>query len=152
MTFPGDALPSDKIAVGPRFEVELGGSIVATFSECSGLGVTIQTEKLEEGGVNNTTRKLPGRSDFTNIVLKRGVTHSTDLYDWLVKVMNGQKVRQNISIRVFSWKPSGGGLEEMVNWQFANAFPVKWTGPSFQATGNAIAVETLELAHDGFVA
>ncbi|MPZ49086.1 MAG: phage tail protein [Dehalococcoidia bacterium] len=139
------------MAVAPRFEVELGGSIVATFSECSGLGVTIQTEKLEEGGVNHTTRKLPGRTDFTNIVLKHGITHSTDLFDWLMRVMNGEKARQNVSIRVFGWEPSGSALAEMVSWQFSNAFPVKWTGPQLQATGNAIAVETLELAHDGFV-
>jgi phage tail-like protein len=94
---------------------------------------------------------VPGRSDFTNIVLKHGVTESTDLYDWLVKVINGEKVRQHISIRVFSWQPSGGSLTEMVTWQFANAFPVKWTGPTLQTTSNTVAVETLELAHDGFV-
>ncbi len=145
-TFAGDTRQDDKIALSVLFGIEIGGELVATFSECSGIGVTLQTEKVEEGGLNYTTHKLPGRADFSNITLKRGITKSTDLLDWVQDVMRGKRKRQNISIHVFN-----ADLEKITSWQFVDAFPVKWTGPSLQSTSNAIAVETLELAHEGFV-
>jgi phage tail-like protein len=147
-TFTSDARPSGaKLAIGPRFFVELEGITVATFSECSGLGLTVATEKVEEGGVNYTTRKLPGRTDFTNLVLKHGVTSSTELFDWVKETINHRIKRKTLTLHVITPDPSGA---EMTHWKFLRAFPVKWTGPTFQATSNAIAIETLELAHDGF--
>jgi phage tail-like protein len=147
LTFPSDARPTgDRIAISSRFIVEIDGIESATFSECSGLGMTMATDKLEEGGVNHTTRKLPGRTDFTNIVLKEGVTSTPELMEWMLKAVNGKIERKTVTVKVISEKPSTG----IATWVFIRAFPVKWTGPSFQTSQNSAAIETLELAHDGF--
>ena len=151
-TFAGDARQDGpKFAIALHYAVEINGIEVATFAECSGLGLTVQTDKIEEGGVNHTTRKLPGRTDFTNIVLKHGVTSSTELFDWVMKTINNRDgnnlERKTVTIHVLEVARS---TTEMTHWQFMRAFPVKWTGPSFQVSSSAVAVETLELAHDGF--
>jgi phage tail-like protein len=148
MAHTSDTRPAgDKVAVGHRFGLEIGGIEVATFSECSGFGLTVATEKIEEGGVNYTTRKLPGRTDFTNIVLKHGVTSSTELFDWVMETVNGRVKRQTVTLHVLN---PGQKPEEMTFYEVLRAFPVKWTAPTFQTTSNAGAIETLELAHDGF--
>lgn len=143
--YPGDAV-SDKTATAFCFTVEVDGSIIAMFTECSGLGLSIAEEKYEEGGENNVTLKFPGRVDYTNLTLKRGIAESTDLLDWVKGVMQGEHLRKNVSIRVLT-----PDLTEIQRWQFKDAFPVRWTGPSLQTTSNSVAVETLELAHNGFV-
>jgi phage tail-like protein len=145
-TFVGDDVTS-KTATAGRFAVEIDGSIVATFSECSGLAVTIAVQKYEEGGDNGVTLKFPGRADYSNIVLKHGITESTDLFDWIMQIINGENARKNVSIRVVNQD-----LSDIRVWHFTGAFPVKWTGPTMQTTSNSIAIETFELAHEGFVA
>ncbi|HWC28776.1 MAG TPA: phage tail protein [Dehalococcoidia bacterium] len=147
-SYTSDGRPdSDKIALAPRFDLEITGIVVATFAECSGLGLTIATDKIEEGGVNYTTRKVPGRADFTNLVLKRGVTESTDLFDWVMETLNGRCKRKTVTLHVLA---PGNRPSEITFYEFIRAFPVKWTGPTFQVSSNAAAIETLELAHDGF--
>jgi phage tail-like protein len=146
ITFTGDAV-SSKTVVAHNFAVEIDGSIVAKFTECSGLAVTVSVDKYEEGGDNGVTLKFQGRTDYTNIVLKSGVAESTDLFDWMLKIIRGEYSRKNVSIRVLA-----ADLSEIRSWQFTGAFPVKWTGPSLQSSSNSMAIETLELAHEGFVA
>ncbi len=151
-TFSGDAMPSGgKTGLAARFEVEIDGSVVASFSECSGMGVTVATEKLEEGGANSKTLKFPGRVDYSNLTLKHGVTDSTDLFDWFMQVVRGEKVRKQVSVRLFNYGSGSGEMVETVSWQYLNAFPVKWTGPSLEAGSTSVAIESLELAHEGFV-
>jgi phage tail-like protein len=148
IAFPSDTRPAgDKIAVGARFDLEIEGIQVASFAECSGFGLTVATDKLEEGGVNHTTRKLPARTDFTNIVLKKGVTESTELFDWVMEAINGRIKRKTVTLHVLN---PGAKPEEMTFYEVLRAFPVKWTGPTFQTSANQAAIETLELAHDGF--
>jgi len=144
-TLAGNDVTS-KTAATQRFSVEIDGSIAATFSECSGLAVQIATQKYEEGGDNGVTLKFQGRVDYTNIVLKHGITESTDLFDWLLRIVRGEYARKNVSVRVLT-----SDLSEIRSWQFKGAFPVKWTGPTLNTTSSSIAIETLELAHEGFV-
>ncbi|HXH22477.1 MAG TPA: phage tail protein [Dehalococcoidia bacterium] len=145
-TFAGDSLKSDKYVIGPRYCVEIDGLIEATFSECSGLSATLRTDKWEEGGANETTLKFPGRTDFGNIVLKRGVTSSAELFRWFTDQLMGVKNRKTVTIKLVNHD-----LEVLESWEFKDAFPVKWTGPTLQATSNAIAIESFEIAHDGFL-
>jgi phage tail-like protein len=148
MAFTSDTRDTgDKVGVAHRFDLEIGGIKVASFAECSGFGLTVATDKLEEGGVNHTTRKLPGRTDFTNIVLKHGVTSSTELFDWVMETVNGRVKRQTVTLHVLN---PGQKPEEMTFYEVMRAFPVKWTAPTFQTSSNSGAIETLELAHDGF--
>ncbi len=147
MTLAGDSMPNDKIGIGPRFAIEIKGIQAATFSECSGIVATMRTDKLEEGGVNGTTLKFPGRTDFGNVTLKHGVTHSTDLFDWFEKIVEGEKDRRDIAVQVFD--PGDSSESPLLTWWLINAFPVKWTAPSLQTSSNAIALEAVEFALEG---
>lgn len=132
-----------------RFYVEIkketgGAEIKAAFAECSGLQAETEVLSYEEGGLNNTVHRLPGRTKFGNVTLKRGVTTSNELWDWYYKVITGKVERQNVSIILYN-----SDYEEVMRWNLANAFPVKWVGPNFVSSENTAAVETLELAHEG---
>jgi phage tail-like protein len=145
-TFAGDTLKSDKLGLAPRFAVELDNSIIATFSECSGLSATMRTDKWEEGGANYTTLKFPGRVDFSNLTLKHGETDSFDLFNWFLLVLGGKPARKEMTVKLMTYN-----LEMLREWHFVGVFPVKWTGPTLQTTSNTIAIEAIEFAHDGFI-
>jgi phage tail-like protein len=137
---------SDKTATALRFIVEVDGSILAQFSECSGLDVTVAADSYQEGGDNGVTLKFPGRVDYSNLQLKRGIAESTDLFDWMMAVTRGEHVRKNVSVQVVT-----PDMTVIRTWQFKEAFPVKWTGPSLQSTGSSAVVEALDLAHEGLL-
>lgn len=127
-----------------RFHVEIEGIEEAAFTECSGLQAETEVFTYEEGGLNNTVHQLPGRSKFSNVTLKRGVASSNELWDWYYKVIMGTVERKNVSLVLYACDYS-----EVMRWNLANAFPVKWVGPNFRSDDNTALVETLELAHEG---
>jgi phage tail-like protein len=129
-----------------NFLVEIDGITRAAFHEASGFDSSIDIIEHREGGENITLRKLPGMVKYANISLKRGVTDDRDLYDWHLKWVSGDPAakRQNGSIILLDRQG-----QEKVRWNFYNAWPAKWTGPSLTAEGNDVAIETLELAHEG---
>jgi phage tail-like protein len=77
-------------------------------------------------------------------VLKRGVTDDHSLWDWRKKVIEGKTDRQHGSIVLCD---EAG--DEKVRWNFVEGWPTKWTGPAFNATNNGVAIETLEIVHEG---
>ncbi|MDY6911256.1 MAG: phage tail protein [Chloroflexota bacterium] len=133
-----DAFPTAK------FGIEIGSIMAAEFTEVTGLEAEVEIFEYQEGGNNLFTHKLPGRVKFPNITLKRGVTDSRDLWDWFQSGIYGQIQRKNMSIMLFD--QSG---EEAKRWNFVNAYPIKWTGPSFKASDNSISIETLVIVHEG---
>jgi phage tail-like protein len=131
--------------LGARFFVEIEGVDQGGFTECTGLQAEVELTDYQEGGNNGYVHKLAGRTKFTNVVLKRGVTDSTDLWDWFQDVSRGQIERKDVSVVLYNSE-----LEEVRRWNLREAFPSKWVGPAFNATTPAVAIETLELAHHGF--
>src|SRR5215203_1982093 len=127
-----------------NFAVEIDGLARAGFRECSGLDASQDPIEYCEGTEGLTARKLPGLNKFSNITLKWGMTDDTELWDWRKKAMTGKVERKNGSIVLLD----DTGAEKM-RWNFREAWPTKWTGPSFNATGNEVAIETLEIAHEG---
>jgi phage tail-like protein len=127
-----------------NFLVELDGITRAAFHEASGFDSTIDVIDHREGGENTTLRRLPGLTKYSNIVLKWGMTDELELYNWHKDAVKGKVVRKNGS--VVGLDRSG---TEVARWNFLNAWPTKYTGPSFTAEGNDVAIETLELAHEG---
>ena len=133
-----------------RFVVELGSVQVAGFAECTGLNMETKVFEYKEGGNNGTTLKFPEASTYGNVTLKRGMTQSTDLLDWHLDVINGQfhtnprAAKANIAI-VLNDEAGNAAWR----WNLLRAFPVKWVGPELKASGNEVAIETLELAHEG---
>jgi phage tail-like protein len=117
-----------------NFRVEIDGITRAAFSEVTGLDSTIES----------TVRKLPGLTKYSNIVLKWGMTDDHELYDWHRDAVRGNVQRKNGSVVVLDRQGA-----EKVRWNFFNAWPVKCDPPDFNAHANDVAVETLELAHEG---
>jgi phage tail-like protein len=128
-----------------NFLVELDGIAQASFSECSGLETTTEVIDHREGGDNTTVRKLPGKTTYSDITLKAGMTDSKELWTWRQQVIEGKFPRKNGSIVVFDL----ANKTEVARWNFVNAWPTKWDGGSFNAKGNEVAIETLVLAHEG---
>lgn len=128
-----------------NFLVELDGITQASFTECTGLGAKTEIIEMREGGDNTTVRKLPGKMTYTDITLKWGLTDSTELWVWRQQVIDGNIVRKSGSIVVYDLS----NHTEVARWNFVNAWPSDWQGPTFNAKGSDIAIETLVLAHEG---
>jgi phage tail-like protein len=129
-----------------NFIVEIDGIARAGFRECSGLDTANDPVEYREGVDGRGVRKLPGLTKSSNITLKWGSTDDTSLWDWRQTVMDGTVQRKNGSIVLLD----DAGAEK-ARWNFHDAWPTKWTGPSLNATGNDVAIETLEIAHEGLV-
>ncbi len=105
---------------------------------------SIQTEDYQEGGNNRTTLKFPKHITYTNIRLKRGITQSDELWKWFNDFIegNGQRKDGSITLRDEQQNP-------VKVWQFKRGLPVKWTGPTLNAAQSQIAIQELEIAHEG---
>lgn len=135
-----------------KFVFTIDGLTIGTFTEISGLSVQIEVEELAEGGQNQYTHKLPGRMKWPNLVLKRGVTNTDNLFAWFAKSSgdgfagNGNKIdRRNGAVTLVD---STG--KSVRTWKFTQAYPVKWSGPKLAASSRDLAVEELEVCHYGF--
>lgn len=128
-----------------NFLVEIDGITRAAFRDCSGIDSSQQASDYREGGEPLRVRKIPGLNTYSNINLKRGVTMDAELWEWRKKAADGRVERKNLSIILLDDKG-----DEQIRWNFVDAWPTKWAGSSFNATGNDVAVEELDLAHEGF--
>lgn len=128
---------------GYRFRVELDGVERAGFQECSGLDFSQDPIEYREGPDPLYPRKLPGLTKFSNITLKWGITKDEELWDWREQALKGTVQRKNGSIILVDDEGN-----DKTRWNFEAAWPAKWTGPTFNATANEVAVETLEIAHE----
>jgi phage tail-like protein len=130
---------------GRNFIVEINGITQAGFSEVSGLGSSIQIIEYREGNdKTQSNQKLPGRVDYPNIVLKWGVTNNDELLKWHLELIKGDIKRKNM--RIVLMDASGTPRKA---WKIREAWPAKWTGPVLNAESNDVAIETLEIAHEG---
>jgi phage tail-like protein len=131
---------------GFRFLVEIDGITRAAFRECSGLDSTQDPIDYREGDEPLRMRKLPGLNKFSNISLKRGITNDVELWEWRQKVAEGRidEARRNGSVILLDDKG-----DEKARWNFVEGWPTKWAGPSLNATGNEVAIETLDIVHEG---
>jgi phage tail-like protein len=131
-----------------KFWVEIESIIVAQFQDCSGLKVERSVERIEEGGVNDHEHILPGRSKYSNITLKYGMSNSKEIWNWFQEgLLDGKVKRINFSILLRDVK---GDVAR--RWNVVDAFPVRWEGPQFTSDSNQAAIETLEIAHHGITA
>jgi phage tail-like protein len=117
---------------------------VGGFSECSGLEMALQVEEYREGGNNGTVLKFPTRTTWGNIRLRRGVVASDDLWKWHYSFVEGKGTRRDGTIIL-----QNDAHQPVRVWNFTRGLPVKWTGPAMNATQGQVAVEELEIAHEG---
>ena len=126
-----------------NFRVEIEGLTVAEFSEVSGL--ESETAVIEyRTGADRVTRKLPGLTKFGSLVLRRGLTENAELWNWRKTVVDGNVERKNGAVVLLA----DDGTEVM-RWNFRNGWISKWAGPEFNAKSSDVAIETIEIAHEG---
>lgn len=128
---------------GFNFMVEIDGITQAGFQECGGLDASTDPVDYREGTDPNHVRKLTGLNKYVPVTLKRGITDSDELWKWRQTVIDGKTERRNGSIILLD----EAGAEKL-RWNFVGAWPSKWTGPAFNSTNNAVAIETLEITHE----
>lgn len=130
-----------------NFRVEIDGLTVGSFSECSGLTSEGDAVDYREGtDFPLTVRKLMGLRKYTNIVLKRGYTTNNELWSWYKNIMNGVADRRNGSIILMDEEH-----KDVMRWSVENAWINKIEGPTFNATANEVAIESIELVHEGLM-
>jgi len=127
-----------KIATAISF-VTAGG-----FSECTGLDASLEVEPYNEGGENSYVHQFPTRITYSTITLKRGIGFSEDLWNWHFSYVSGKGARRDgliflqnelhIPVKVFF---------------FRRALPLKWSGPALNAAQSSVAIEAIEIAHEG---
>lgn len=129
-----------------NFLIEIDGITRAGFSEVSGLTSDTNVMEYRDGdeGPPATVRKLPGLVKFTNIVLKRGYTTDTALWTWRQTVLDGVTQRTTGTITLLD-----EARNPALSWNFTAGWPVKLEGPGMNGKTSDVAVETLEIAHEG---
>ncbi len=128
-----------------NFLIEVDGVVKGGFSEASGLTTDTNIIEYREGAEQQgTPRKLAGLMKYNNIVLKRGWTKDKSLWEWRKKVIDGKTQRNSGSIVLLD-----EARNEALRWNFREGWPSKWEGPALNAKTSEVAVETLEIAHEG---
>lgn len=134
--------------VGFHFGIDIGNGVISGyFTECSGLGSeheVIEQKVVTKDG-HEVVVKQPGRLKWENVVLKRGITSSMDIWKWRKLVEDGKvkDARKEGSIYMYDQN-----LKIVAQWDFNGAWPVKVTGPQPKADSNEIGVEELTIAHE----
>lgn len=126
---------------GYNFRIELDNTSVASFRECSGLTLSTDAVDYREGkDVPLSVRKLTGLRKYTNITLKRGYTQNEDLWKWYKNIMNGVSDRRSGAVVLQDEEHN-----DVLRWNFINAWISKWEGPTMNATSNDVAIEAIEI-------
>jgi phage tail-like protein len=122
------------------------------FQDVTGLSFEIETEPLKEGGENRFEYKLPKRTKYPNLVLKRGLLTGSAILDWMNSAMN-----TFYTMVVYDFKPADIMItlldeadKPVAIWNVVQAYPLKWSVSDFKSTENAVVVETIELAYQYF--
>ena len=128
-----------------HFQVEWGGTRIG-FSEVSGLTMEVQAIEYRDGASPvYSVLKMPGIPKFNNITCKRGVVpNDNEYYNWVNTIQLNKAERRDITISLLNEAHA-----PVMVWKVRNAFPVKLEGPSLKSTGNEVAIESLEIAHEG---
>jgi phage tail-like protein len=117
-----------------------GSAVSGGFSEVSGLEISIEAIPYRNGNEDITVRQIPGLKSYANIVCKRGSTGHVEFWRWIKRALDGQVERADGSIIL-----QDENQTEVMRWNFSRGWPCKYTGPTFNAANNEIAMETLEI-------
>ena len=132
---------------GFNFMVDLGGiggedTLAGGFKEVEGLGVSIDQLEYRDGNEKSSSvRKFPGLRHFSNVTLKRGFLTDTRLWDW---INSDPPDKRTVVITLLDEQRAS-----RVRFVLHQAWPCKWSGPHLNAKGNDVAIESIELTHEG---
>ena len=126
-----------------HFSVEIDGIADSSFASVSGLEGTVEVDEYREGS-DSSVRLEPGSVSYSNIVVRRGLTSSNELFEWWSAVAAGNENRRNVSVVLLDRR-----RQEVARWNVHDAWPVRYAAPDLDAESDDVAIETLELAHEG---
>jgi phage tail-like protein len=128
-----------------HFQVQWGGERIG-FTEVTGLDMQVEAIEYREGNSREYSKvKMPGMHKFSNITLKRGtITGDSDFYKWINEINLNQITRRDLVISLLNEEH-----RPVLTWKAKQAFPVKLQASDLKADGNEVAIETIEIAHEG---
>lgn len=135
--------------VGFHFKVEvlgIGNDNDSRFQSVSGLSLEFDVESIKEGGENRFEHKLPGRSKYPDLSLKRGLLTDSSVIEWCRNALQLHDIEPK-SLRVSLLDESH---QPVMSWKIHNAWPRKWSISDFNATDNSIVIETIDLCYNYF--
>ncbi|UZK70318.1 phage tail protein [Sphingomonas sp. S1-29] len=121
-----------------------GLAAAGSFTEVSGLEIEVAPIEYRTGSEGTTTRKSAGLRKYTNLTLKRGITGDLVFWNWILAGIQGTIQRADGSIVMLDENRT-----EVMRYNFVRGWPCKYTGPGLNAANNEIAMETLEICHEG---
>jgi phage tail-like protein len=141
-------MPTDK-RIDPyrgfNFRVEINGQVIGGFTDVNGLVADRDSIDYREGtDVPSNVRKLPGLSKFNNVTLKRGYTPNMELWRWYGNLAVGKSDRRAVTIVLMDEE-----RRDVLRWELENAWVSKIEGPTLKASGNEVAIESVDLVHEG---
>lgn len=124
--------------------VAAGGALLGGFQEVTGLDATLEIEDYKEGGLNDRVRKFPTRTTWSNLVLKSGIGIGDDLWNWHDAYVQGQGKRRDLIVV----------LENDLHiplkmWQISRGLPIRYVGPTLNAKASDVAIQSVEIIHEG---
>lgn len=130
-----------------RFRVEIDGITQAGFNECAFADTSTEVVEYREGTDPTHPRKLSGQTKYGNVTLKWGVTDSTELWDWYQTIVQVGAMgnRKNLSITLID----EAGADK-ARWELVDAWPTKYDPTDFNAKGNDVAIESLEIVTESY--
>lgn len=142
------------LGLNNRFGVQIDGIDLGMWGQCKGLGVDFKPDHIGQGGVYDYEVLLPGQMTYKAISLRRALNaqDSTKVQTWLQRMVQnwvhaaGSGTGGTAVITLF-----GSDGVPIIAWTLRNVYPSKWDGPDLDATTAGIAMETLELVHEGFL-
>lgn len=138
------AVPRNDPYVAFTYLIEIGQIRVGGFNEVSGLDAEIEPVEYRNGDEDFVKRKLPGIKKFPNIVLKRGIIGDLDAFAWFRAGALGAVDRREGAIILRDEERN-----EVMRWKFIRGWACKYTGPSLKADSSAVAIESIEICHEG---
>lgn len=127
-----------------RYKVEIDGLKAGGFSEVTGFDAPVDVMEYREDDMVQTPMKIPSLKKYGNITLKQGLADSVVFYEWIAEGVSGAVQRKTITITLLDEEETPAA-----SWQVINAWPTKYTASDFNATSSEVAIETLEIAHEG---
>ena len=144
---------ADLLGTDFRFVVVVTGYDLGSWNSCKGLGITFKHEKVAELGQQAYNTFVPGRAEYTPITLQRamksGDWDKTKM--WLEAVTSDGWLVATADQKQATITMQDAMLQPVAKWTLKNAVPQSWKGPQLSATGKGVAMETLEIVHEGFL-
>jgi phage tail-like protein len=144
---------TDPLGTEFRFLVVIDGYDIGFFTACKGLGITFKHEKVAELGQHAYNTFIPSRAEYTPITLQRAMRPGdwTKTEAWLRAVTSDDALMSSPDVKPATITMQDSHMTDVASWTLKNALPMSWKGPNLAATGRGIALETLEIVHEGFL-